>query len=135
MYPGHSHTAVALAERPLAVESPAQLPAPKRPSRRSLISLGLAGGMLPSPSALLVLLAGIALHRTALALVLVLAYGAGMAVTLCGAGILVLRVRGLGRRFPRMQASRLLRWLPVAAGLVVTAAGLQMLVRAGLTLV
>jgi ABC-type nickel/cobalt efflux system permease component RcnA len=91
--------------------------------------------MLPSPSALLVLLAGIALHRTWLAIVLVVAYGAGMALTLCGAGLLVLRARGIGSRLPMLADHPFVRWLPVVAGIVVTLAGAQLLLRALLALI
>ena len=139
---GHSHgdapapTAVALATRTdTRLEAqPAPAAAVEAPSRRSLVALGLAGGMLPSPSALLVLLAGIALHRTWLAIVLVVAYGAGMALTLCGAGLLVLRARGIGSHLPRLAGHRFVRWLPLVAGMVVTLAGAQLVLRALLAL-
>jgi ABC-type nickel/cobalt efflux system permease component RcnA len=55
--------------------------------------MGIAGGLVPSPSALVVLLSAIALGRTAFGVVLVVAYGLGMATTLTLAGILLVRVR------------------------------------------
>jgi len=127
------HGGVALATHPVGTESRVAVAAPA-PSRRSLVSLGLAGGMVPSPSALLVLLAGVALHRTWLGVVLVVAYGAGMALTLCAAGLLVLRARAVSTRVPALAGSRFVRLLPVVAGLVVAVAGLQLVVRAGLAL-
>src|SRR5438132_10866968 len=60
---------------------------------RSLVAMGFAGGLVPSPSALVVLLGAIALHPAWFGLILVIAYGAGMAATLTGAG-LVLAARG-----------------------------------------
>jgi nickel/cobalt transporter (NicO) family protein len=60
---------------------------------RSLIAMGLAGGMVPSPSALVVLLGAIALGRAWFGLVLVVAYGLGMAATLTGAGLMLVRAR------------------------------------------
>lgn len=60
---------------------------------RVLVLPGLAGGMLPSPSALVVLLGGIALGRTWFGIVLVVAYGAGMAATLVAAGLALHRLR------------------------------------------
>lgn len=60
---------------------------------RGLIAPGLAGGLVPSPSALLVLLAGTALGRAGFAVAAVLAYGLGMSTTLVGAGWLLLRAR------------------------------------------
>jgi nickel/cobalt exporter len=56
---------------------------------RSLAALGLAGGLVPSTSALLLLLGAISLQRIDLGVALILAFGAGMAATLVGAGLAV----------------------------------------------
>src|SRR2546430_12709083 len=61
---------------------------------RALVAMGFAGGLVPSPSALVVLLGAMALGRAWFGVVLVIAYGLGMAATLTGAGILLLRARG-----------------------------------------
>lgn len=64
------------------------LPAPgAKVSRRQLVSMGFAGGLVPSPSALVVLLGAIALQRLWFGVVLVVAYGIGLALTLVGAGL------------------------------------------------
>ncbi|MFI9588190.1 nickel transporter [Streptomyces sp. NPDC052236] len=55
----------------------------------TLLGVGLAGGLVPSPSALVVLLGAIALSRTAFGVLLVLGYGLGMALTLTTAGLLL----------------------------------------------
>ena len=55
--------------------------------------MGFAGGLVPSPSALVVLLGAIALGRVWFGVLLVIAYGAGMAATLTGAGLLLVRAR------------------------------------------
>ena len=55
--------------------------------------MGVAGGLVPSPSALIVLLSAIALGRTWFGIVLVIGYGAGMAVVLTLAGIALVKVR------------------------------------------
>ena len=47
---------------------------------RSLFAVGISGGLLPCPSALVVLLAAISLHRVAYGLVLILAFSAGLAL-------------------------------------------------------
>src|SRR5680860_480123 len=60
------------------------------PRWQTLIAPGLAGGMVPSPSALVVLLGGIAVGRMWFGIVLVIGYGIGMAATLIGAGYLLL---------------------------------------------
>jgi nickel/cobalt exporter len=101
-------------------------------SRSGLVGLGMAGGLVPSPSALLVLLATIALGRTVFGVVLVLGYGLGMAATLCVAGLLLLRLRdrlgamATGQRLARVD------WL-VASTPILTSA-LVLLVGVWLTL-
>src|SRR5207248_1135201 len=71
-----------------------------RPRQRlGLVGMGVAGGLVPSPSALVVLLGAIALGRTWFGVLLVVAYGLGMAATLTGAGLVLLRARrALDRR-------------------------------------
>ncbi|MCU1677591.1 MAG: Cobalt-zinc-cadmium resistance protein CzcD [Frankiales bacterium] len=101
-------------------------------SRKGLIGLGAAGGLVPSPSALLVLLATVALGRTAFGVVLVLAYGVGMAGALTIAGLLLVRLRnrlatfGAGR-YRRL--ARLAAMLPVATATLVIAVGIGLAVR------
>ena len=79
------------------------------PGWRSLVSMGFAGGLVPSPSALVVLLGAIALGRAWFGVLLVIAYGAGMAATLTGASLLLIRAReAMDRR--AVQATR--HWSP-----------------------
>ena len=94
--------------------------------------MGIAGGLVPSPSALIVLLASVGLGRTAFGAVLVLAYGLGMAATLTGVGLLLVHLRGRLER--RLTDARPRRWLTgVTAAAPVGTAGLVLLV--GLALV
>jgi ABC-type nickel/cobalt efflux system permease component RcnA len=65
----------------------------RRFGRLGLAGIGIAGGLVPSPSALVVLLAAIGLGRTAFGILLVIAYGVGMAATLAGAGLLLVMVQ------------------------------------------
>jgi nickel/cobalt exporter len=103
-------------------------------SRTGLVGLGVAGGLVPSPSALLVLLAATALGRTAFGVVLVLGYGLGMALALCAAGVLLIRLRGRLDRFaqsPRLaRADWVLAALPVLTALLVLAVGAGLALRA-----
>ena len=95
-------------------------------SRKGLIGMGIAGGLVPSPSALVVLLSAIALGRTIFGIVLVVGYGIGMAGTLTLAGVLLVRVRdryqGRAGEQPgrlRALAQRWTKWAPyLTAGLV-----------------
>jgi ABC-type nickel/cobalt efflux system permease component RcnA len=61
--------------------------------RLGLVGMGVAGGLVPSPSALVVLLGAVGLGRTGFGVLLVLAYGLGMAATLTAAGLLLVRLR------------------------------------------
>jgi nickel/cobalt transporter (NicO) family protein len=69
--------------------------------------MGLAGGMVPSPSALLVLIAAIALDRLWFGLLLVVAYGVGLALTLIGAGLIMSRMESRVRHFVESHATGL----------------------------
>ena len=68
------------------------LPGEKRRGLRGTLLLGFAGGMVPSPSAVVVLVGAAALGHAWFGFLLVLAYGAGLALTLAAAGFLVVRV-------------------------------------------
>ncbi len=57
----------------------------------SILALGASAGLIPCPSALVVLLGAISQHRLALGLVLILAFSAGLAATLTGLGIAVVK--------------------------------------------
>ncbi|MGH3916494.1 MAG: nickel/cobalt transporter [Pseudonocardiaceae bacterium] len=61
--------------------------------RPALLGMGVAAGLVPSPSALLVLLAAISLGKTWFGVLLVLGYGFGMAATLTAVGLLLVRLR------------------------------------------
>src|SRR5207248_2875293 len=54
---------------------------------RSLLAVGISGGLLPCPSALVVLLAAISLHRVAFGMLLVVAFSLGLAVAITGVGL------------------------------------------------
>jgi len=103
--------------------------------RRSwLVGLGVAGGLVPSPSALLVLLAAVALGRGAFGVLLVLAYGVGMAATLTTAGLLFVRLRDrlvssrIGAR--ASQLGTLTALLPFVTASLVLVVGLVLTLRA-----
>lgn len=110
---------------------------PSRTRRSGLIGMGIAGGLVPSPSALVVLLGAIALGRTVFGVTLVIAYGMGMAGTLTLAGLLLVRLRdrieaGLraadAPRWKRLR--RLARYGPIGTSSLVLCVGLGLVVRA-----
>jgi nickel/cobalt exporter len=88
---------------------------------RSLLALGISGGILPCPSALVVLLSAIALHRVAFGMLLIVVFSIGLAGVLTGIGLLLVYARRLFERFPT--DGRLLQALPVASAAFVTLAG------------
>jgi nickel/cobalt transporter (NicO) family protein len=105
-------------------------PAGRPLGRRGLVALGLAGGLVPSPSAVVVLLGGIALGRAWLGVALVLAYGLGMAATLTGVGLLLAHLRTRMDRRLQLPAgsllSRLGRLLPAVTASIIVVVGLTL---------
>jgi nickel/cobalt transporter (NicO) family protein len=97
-------------------------------TRRSLIGMGAAAGLIPCPSALVVLLGAIAQHEVALGLLLIVAFSVGLAGTLTALGLLVVYARGL---LPRMRLDgRLGAALPAASALAIVIVGCVLTVRA-----
>jgi ABC-type nickel/cobalt efflux system permease component RcnA len=97
-------------------------------SRRSLVAVGISGGLLPCPSALVVLLAAISLHRIAFGLLLIVAFSTGLALSITGVGLVAVLAK---RAFRRLSFDGpLVRLLPAASALVILVAGLAMTVRA-----
>jgi ABC-type nickel/cobalt efflux system permease component RcnA len=95
---------------------------------RGLFAVGISGGLLPCPSALVVLLAAISLHRLAFGLVLIVAFSLGLALSITGVGLVALLARGVFAR--RSFDGLLVRALPAASAAVIVVAGLAMTVRA-----
>ncbi|MGI8549991.1 MAG: nickel/cobalt transporter [Dehalococcoidia bacterium] len=88
---------------------------------RSLLALGISGGLLPCPSALVVLLSAISLHRLGFGLVLIVAFSVGLATMLVGIGMVLVYARHL---FNRMDTEGgFMQLLPVLSALVITLAG------------
>jgi nickel/cobalt exporter len=110
-------------------------PHPARSGRRlGLVGMGVAGGLVPSPSALVVLLGAIGLGHTWFGVLLVAVYGVGMAGTLTLAGLLLIRLR---RRFsarPGRALARLMRVVPTGSAVLVLCVGLGLAGRAALAL-
>jgi ABC-type nickel/cobalt efflux system permease component RcnA len=101
---------------------------PDEVSFRSLLALGISGGALPCPSALVVMLGAISLHRVAFGLLLILCFSLGLATVLTAVGLAFVYT---GRLFARPLARwPFLRFLPAASALVVTAIGIALCVQA-----
>ena len=115
---------------------------PAQLGTRSLLAVGFTGGLVPSPSALLVLLGGIALGRAWFGVVLVVAYGLGMAAALVAVGLALVRFKDwldsysarLTLRGHGKIASFTTRWLPAATSALVILVGLGVAARAASSL-
>lgn len=100
--------------------------------RSGLVGMGVAGGLVPSPSALIVLLGAIGLGRTWFGVALVAAYGLGMAATLTATGLLLVK---LASRLDRLAGarnglfSRLAGLTPIGTALVVLILGIGLAIR------
>jgi ABC-type nickel/cobalt efflux system permease component RcnA len=89
---------------------------------RSLLALGVSGGLVPCPSALVLLLGAIAAGQVAYGMALVLAFSVGLAGVLMGIGLIVVYARWIIRRFsfePRVP-----RLLPPLSAAAISVAGL-----------
>jgi nickel/cobalt transporter (NicO) family protein len=97
-------------------------------SRRSLLAVGVSGGLLPCPSALVVLLAAISLHRLLFGLVLIVAFSLGLALSITGIGLgAILAKKAFARR---SFDGALIRALPAVSAAVIVVAGVLMTVHA-----
>ncbi|MFJ9897210.1 sulfite exporter TauE/SafE family protein [Streptomyces sp. NPDC091280] len=107
------------------------------PTLRGTILLGFAGGLVPSPSAVVVLVGAAALGQAWFGLLLVVAYGVGLALTLTAAGFAVVKLgTGMNRvldRRPRWTTSPtavlVRRTLPLMSAFVVVALGVGLVLK------
>jgi ABC-type nickel/cobalt efflux system permease component RcnA len=102
---------------------------PAQPGFRGIVALGVAGGIVPCPTALVVMLGAIALDRAVLGLVLVTAFSVGLAGVLTGVGLLVVYgKRWLERRRLPLAANGVFRRAqlvaPVLSALTITGVGI-----------
>jgi ABC-type nickel/cobalt efflux system permease component RcnA len=97
-------------------------------SHTGLLAVGVSGGLLPCPSALVVLLAAISLHRLAFGLVLIVAFSIGLALSITGIGLVAVLAK---KAFAKRSFDGLLiRALPALSAAVILVAGAVMTVHA-----
>ncbi len=88
---------------------------------KSLLSVGISGGALPCPSALVVLLSAISLHRIGFGLILIVSFSLGLAAVLTSIGLVLIYASKWSQRF---QFGGSLRYrLPVFSSFVITVLG------------
>ena len=100
---------------------------------RSLVALGVSGGIVPCPSALVVMVAAISQHRLGLGLALILAFSVGLAATLTAVGLAVLHGGRLIQRLRperRLFGGRIVGALPALSATLIVVAGSLITLRA-----
>jgi nickel/cobalt exporter len=95
---------------------------------RTLLALGISGGLLPCPSALVVMLGAIALGKIGFGLILVLAFSVGLAAVLTGIGLTLVYASKLFKRVPA--DGWIMRLVPAASAAFITVAGIGITVQA-----
>jgi nickel/cobalt transporter (NicO) family protein len=93
------------------------------PSLGSLFSLGIAGGIVPCPSAIVVLLVSITLNKIALGLGIILVFSLGLAAVLIGIGIMVVSISSLSTGINRL--APIVRIMPVISACLILILGIS----------
>ena len=91
-------------------------------SLRELLALGVTGGIVPCPAALVVLLSAVALRRVGFGLFLIVAFSVGLAAVLIAIGLLMVYARRLMARV-QGDGPLITRWLPLTSSAVITVLG------------
>ena len=102
---------------------------PQSVSLTQLFTLGITGGIIPCPAALVVLLSAFALHRIGLGFFLIVAFSVGLAAVLIGFGMLMVYARRFMSHLP-MDGPLTKRWLPIASSAFIAVLGLILAVQA-----
>ena len=103
-------------------------PIDKGVSISSLLALGISGGLLPCPAALVLLLGAIAVHKTALGLILVICFSLGLSAVLTGLGLLLVYAKTWFKRVPSSPrfgkiSPRFVKALPALSAIGITLIG------------
>lgn len=107
-------------------------PPGEAPGRQGIIGMGIAAGLIPCPSALIVLLSAIALDRLAFGFVLIVAFSLGLAATITAIGLVAVFAQATFRR--SSFDGRLVRTMPAVSAGLITVVGLVLTVKAVLDL-
>jgi nickel/cobalt exporter len=105
---------------------------PSTVSARELLALGVTGGIVPCPAALVVLLSALSLNRIGFGLLLIVAFSIGLAAVLIAIGILMVYAHRLMARF-QGDGVLMTRWLPLTSATVMTMFGIAIAVQALVT--
>jgi ABC-type nickel/cobalt efflux system permease component RcnA len=95
----------------------------------ALLALGVTGGIVPCPAALVVLLSAVSLQRVGFGLLLILAFSVGLAAVLIAIGLLMVYARRFMSRF-QAEGPLITRWLPLTSSAVITLLGVAIAMQA-----
>lgn len=119
----HSHSALSA-----ETHTHSHLQPDQKPSITQLLVLGITGGIVPCPAALVVLLSAVALHRVGFGLFLIVAFSLGLAAVLIAMGLAAVCARRLMSRVP-IEGPLIQRWLPLTSAAMITVLGCLIAVR------
>jgi ABC-type nickel/cobalt efflux system permease component RcnA len=120
-------TVVPTNESLLKGEPAAEKSRPSIPARQLLL-LGITGGIVPCPAALVVLLSALALHRALFGFFLIMAFSSGLALVLVAMGMTAVYAGRVMSRL-RTEGPLIQRWLPMTSAAIITALGCVIAVR------
>ena len=107
---------------------------PERVTLGNLFALGVSGGIVPCPEALIVLLSAISLHRIGFGLLLIVAFSIGLAIVLVGIGMMIVYARRFLERFSG--DGKIIQGLPLVSSVIISILGfaiaIQSLVSGGI---
>src|SRR4029434_5395248 len=114
-YPGHAHGAEGHHHHPHRHDhGHPHHHQGRQVSLRELLTLGVTGGIVPCPAALVVLLSALSLNRVGFGLLLIVAFSIGLAAVLIAIGILMVYAHRLMARF-QGDGVLITRWLPLTS--------------------
>ncbi len=103
-------------------------PAPDGTRLWDLLALGVTGGIVPCPTALIVLFSAVALNKTAFGLSLIAVFSFGLAAVLIAIGVLMVKAKGFMDR--RLKETGAIRALPYLSAAIIVAIGAAFIIRA-----
>jgi ABC-type nickel/cobalt efflux system permease component RcnA len=98
-------------------------------SLRELLTLGISGGIVPCPAALVVLLSAVSMQRIGFGLLLIVAFSVGLAAVLISIGMLMVYARQFMSRF-RGNGQLVNHWLPLTSSAFILLFGVMLTVQA-----
>ena len=130
--PGHQHSHEHPERMPSHDHTMMRTREAKTISLKSLFVLGITGGIVPCPAALVVLLGALAIHRIAFGMFLIIAFSIGLAAVLVSFGLAMVCARRFIRRF-ESRSPLTERWLPLTSSAVITVIGVTIAVQSLVT--